>query len=67
MTNKSPEMESFLDNLSKETFGRSRKDPVCVFCGSDKVNSWDFRDELSLKEFQISRICQKCQDEVFGG
>ena len=26
-----------------------------------------FRDSLSRKEFQISGMCQKCQDSVFGG
>jgi hypothetical protein len=25
----------------------------------------EFRDELSVKEFKISGMCQSCQDEVF--
>jgi hypothetical protein len=25
-----------------------------------------FRDELSAREYQISRLCQECQDKVFG-
>ena len=37
----------------------------CPFCGKDtKAN--DFRDVLSLREFKISGLCQKCQDETFG-
>ncbi len=24
-----------------------------------------FRDELSLKEYKISGLCQECQDEVY--
>lgn len=37
----------------------------CPFCG-EHVNLDEFRDELSRKEFQISGICQKCQDDFFG-
>jgi hypothetical protein len=31
-----------------------------------KVNKDEFRDELSRKEFEISGLCQLCQDEIFG-
>jgi Zn-dependent M32 family carboxypeptidase len=37
----------------------------CPFCGSDKVNREDFRDEQSFREFQLSGLCQACQDEAF--
>lgn len=37
---------------------------ICPFCHS-KVDIKDFRDELSLKEYTISGLCQKCQDETF--
>jgi len=37
----------------------------CPFC-KDAVKVEDFRDELSRKEFNISGLCQKCQDEMFG-
>ena len=36
--------------------------PICAF----KINKKDFRDELSRKEFEISGMCQKCQDGTFG-
>lgn len=36
----------------------------CPFCHME-VNYEDFRDELSKKEFNISGLCQKCQDEIF--
>lgn len=26
-----------------------------------------FDDELSEREYRISRLCQTCQDEIFGG
>ena len=38
---------------------------LCPFCGI-KVRTEDFRDELSLKEFSISGLCQTCQDKTFG-
>lgn len=37
----------------------------CPFCGCDTTNM-KFRDKLSEKEFRISGLCQKCQDETFG-
>lgn len=36
----------------------------CPFCGK-KVYLDNFRDALSLSEFRISGMCQKCQDKVF--
>ena len=36
----------------------------CAICGMPIVQS-DFKDALSLKEFEISGMCQKCQDKVF--
>ena len=35
----------------------------CPLCSSEIT---EFRDELSRKEFYISGMCQKCQDETFG-
>ena len=43
----------------------SVKTPICPFCGH-KVDVSSFRDDLSVKEFHISGLCQRCQDEVFG-
>lgn len=38
----------------------------CRTCGKE-INPGHFRDRLSAKEFRISGMCQKCQDEVFEG
>jgi len=38
---------------------------VCAWCGTD-ANEKGFVDELSIKEFKISGLCQSCQDETFG-
>ena len=37
---------------------------ICPFC-STVVTDSDFDGELSRKEFEISGLCQKCQDETF--
>ena len=63
---KTPEMEAALENMARKMYGRSRKDPACVTCGSIKVKREDFRDELSWREFLISHMCQECQDKTFG-
>jgi len=38
---------------------------ICPFCGK-KIDVNSFRDALSLREFEISGICQVCQDDFFG-
>lgn len=38
---------------------------LCPIC-KDAVKEEDFRDALSLKEFNISGMCQGCQDKIFG-
>lgn len=34
----------------------------CMTCHNPDMN---FRDALSVKEYTISGMCQRCQDEVF--
>lgn len=36
---------------------------VCLDCGGDAS---EFKNDKSFKEYHISGLCQKCQDEVFG-
>lgn len=48
----------------KQTQRQALKNGTCVCCAGDATI---FRDELSKREFQISRLCQKCQDDIFGG
>ena len=38
----------------------------CPWC-TKPINMDDFKDDLSRKEFEISGICQKCQDRFFKG
>lgn len=39
---------------------------ICPFC-KVVVKLEEFKDNLSRTEFKISGLCQKCQDEMFGG
>ena len=36
----------------------------CAFCNKP-INVRDFKDSLSKREFEISGLCQACQDETF--
>ena len=65
-TPKHPVIDALLTSIT----GRNRQECVdsltCATCGGDCLKH-AFRDPLSWKEFQISGMCQKCQDSVFGG
>jgi hypothetical protein len=37
----------------------------CPLCGTHVVSESQFTDELSVREYYISGMCQHCQDEVF--
>ena len=54
--------------LQRAGFGEEVKaveQKKCPICGI-KISMVAFRDELSVKEYEISGICQKCQDDIFG-
>lgn len=55
-----------LKELLSESLGGSTKKGDCATCGRRGLEETEFRDELSKKEYGISGMCQKCQDEVFG-
>jgi len=42
------------------------KEGRCPFCGKFIIRESEFRDKKSDKEFEISGLCQKCQDIMFG-
>jgi len=64
---KHPDMTRQLDDIGRKQFGRSRTESIerdiCLFCGEPAI---EFRDALSEKEYTISALCQKCQDDIFG-
>ena len=59
-------MEQYKEEISMAFFGRSvslaKAGNQCVCCGKSAT---EFRDEISKREYQITSLCQKCQDEVF--
>jgi len=61
------EVQEFVDGITKQLFGRSQIESAaqqaCVICGGPADA---FKDEISRREYSISRMCQKCQDETFG-
>lgn len=63
------QIQNFIDVFAKKTFGISQTEAkekkICVFCGKE-IKMEDFRDQLSIKEYSISGMCQKCQDDTFG-
>ena len=67
-TIKSPRVNNHL----KSHFGIDREqailDEVCVpppiGCGKPVIK---FRNQVDAKEFEISGLCQSCQDELFDG
>lgn len=61
-TEKAPDLEAFLTMIT----GRDRRKCIlsrtCMVCGQDAI---DFRDDNSFREFEISGMCQSCQDLTF--
>ena len=61
---KAPELEQAISAI----FGINRKESIerkqCAICSSE-VELDSFKDEISLKEFHISGMCQPCQNKIF--
>ncbi|HCX23761.1 MAG TPA: hypothetical protein DHN29_17700 [Cytophagales bacterium] len=60
-------LKEIQENFAHAAYGRgikeSQEKKVCVICGEEAS---DFKDEVSKKEFNISGMCQECQDFTFG-
>ncbi len=56
-----------MEKALTEIFGVDRRETirhdVCISCGGPAI---EFKDELSRREYEISSLCSKCQDLVFG-
>ena len=55
--------EEIIKKLFPEKFKRI-KEGKCPICG-EPINMKDFKDPKSIVEFRISKMCQKCQDDIF--
>ena len=54
--------------MEKLGFGQEMKDiedRKCPLC-KEPIDTKDFKDDLSIEEFTISGMCQKCMDKIFG-
>jgi len=60
--NRSPELSAFKEWMAKELFGWDGDSCNCTTCNKPVGG---FKDELSRKEYDISGMCQECQDLVF--
>lgn len=38
----------------------------CPLCGTEINGVDDFKDPASIREYEISGMCQECQDKTFG-
>ena len=64
-SNKAPSMEEAIHAITGINRREAITSKTCPTCGQG-VTLDSFKDELSLKEFHISGLCQSCQDSVFG-
>lgn len=62
-SNKTQEMKDSIDALFPGTKAAIDQDK-CPLCGQP-IKKEDFKDKLSIKEYGISGMCQKCQDDIF--
>ena len=58
-------MDEFRQTIARHLFRWNGNPKVCVTC-SGPVDREALRDELSRREFDISGMCQDCQDATFG-
>jgi len=65
-TQKSGEIDQFITKALGIQRRESIQREVCAVCHKKVDPKTDFRDELSLKEYSISGMCQECQDKIFG-
>jgi len=63
---KSAAMKELLDEFGVRIFGISRTEAlsknICIMC---KEPAGQFRTVISAKEYNLSALCQSCQDKTF--
>jgi len=66
---RSPKITKFLDKLTEGGFGKkqseAKQENICTTCGKP-IYPKDFRNLVSIREYDITGNCQKCQDDFFG-
>ena len=66
-TYKAPQIDALLSEIIFNGKDRATcvREGTCVTCDAKGIIATSFRDDVSRKEYQISGMCQSCQDEVF--
>lgn len=59
------EKKSFLKSLESGQGVPMAENCRCPLC-ADRVDEEEFRNEAFMREFELSGLCQECQDTVFG-
>ena len=62
-TPKSDVINNLISGLAGQDRVSTIKADICMLCGNKATK---FKDELSLREYAISGMCQTCQDKSFG-
>lgn len=59
-------LQQMLDDLARSMFGRTAGEAIstatCMACGKPVTG---FKNEISAREYEISGLCQECQDIAF--
>ena len=55
--------KEIMEKLFPDAIKRMEKGQ-CPTCGN-KIKPDEFKDEVSVREFKISGMCQQCQDKTF--
>lgn len=64
-TTRSYKLNKLLNSLTASPYDleQSKQLSICAFCCGPAES---FTDLLSVKEYYISGLCQRCQDKTFG-
>ena len=63
---KHPSLEGAMEAASKAVGGCGKRTyGKCALCPREFDPEAEFKDELSKKEYRVSGMCQKCQDQMF--
>ena len=65
-TPKHPALDLLLGGLTRKSRTVTISKGECMTCDSTGNIATAFTDDLSRKEYAISGMCQKCQDDFFG-
>ncbi len=57
------ELASISGHGTSRTYALENK--ICAWCEADCSKDDSFRDSASKREYLISALCQKCQDDFF--